>query len=125
MRGSNTLNNIWSIDSSTNILLRNNEVTSPATAVFGSGSSSQLTTPANNNRAVGGSGLVVQSKGITGLIASGATVSHGLSVTPTNVVITPADTGVTDFFVSTLGASTFTITYGGGGTHAFYWRAEF
>jgi hypothetical protein len=119
------LNNIWSIDSSTNILLRNNEVTAPATAVFGSGSSSQLTTPANNNRATGGSGLVVQSKGVTGLIATGGTVSHGLSVTPTNVVIAPADTGVTDFFVSALGASTFTINYSGGGTHAFYWRAEF
>jgi hypothetical protein len=125
VRGSNTLNNIWSIDSSTNILLRNNEVTAPATAVFGSGSSSQLTTPANNNRATGGSGLVVQSKGVTGLIATGGTVSHGLSVTPTNVVIAPADTGVTDFFVSALGASTFTINYSGGGTHAFYWRAEF
>jgi hypothetical protein len=41
------------------------------------------------------------------------------------VVIAPADTGVTDFFVSALGASTFTINYSGGGTHAFYWRAEF
>ena len=116
---------MWGIFGSTNLLLRNNEITAPATAVFGSGSSSQLTTPANNNRAVGGSGLVVQNKGLTGLIASGATVAHGLSVTPTNVVVAPADTGVTDFFVHTLGATTFTITYSGGGTHAFYWRAEF
>ena len=126
IKGSLTLSSMWSIIGTTGMLLRNNECTAPLTAVFASGgSSTQLTTPANNNRAVGGSGLVVQNKGLTGLIATGATVSHGLSVTPTNVVIAPADTGVTDFYVSALGASTFTINYSGGGTHAFYWRAEF
>lgn len=126
IKGSLTLSSLWSIIGTTGMLLRNNECTAALTAVFASGASStQLTTPANNNRAVGGSGLVVQSKGITGLIATGATVNHGLSVTPTNVVIAPADSGVTDFFVSALGATTFTINYSGGGTHAFYWRAEF
>jgi hypothetical protein len=130
LKGTVTLSWLWSFSSatpSTSMLLRNNECTAPVTSVFApaTGSQTQLTTPANNNRAVGGSGLVVQSKGVTGLIATGATVSHGLSVTPTNVVIAPADTGVTDFFVSALGASTFTINYSGGGTHAFYWRAEF
>jgi len=130
LKGTRTLDWLWSFSTatpSTGMVLRNNECTAPLTAVFApaSGSSTQLTTPANNNRAVGGSGLVVQNKGLTGLIASGATVAHGLSVTPTNVVVAPADTGVTDFFVHTLGSTTFTITYSGGGTHDFYWRAEF
>jgi hypothetical protein len=125
VKGSLTLSSLWSIIGTTGMLLRNNECTAALTAVFASGASStQLTTPANNNRATGGSGLVVQNKGVTGLIATGATVSHGLSVAPTNVVIAPADTGVTDFYVSALGATTFTINYSGGGTHAFYWRAE-
>jgi hypothetical protein len=130
LKGTVTLSWLWSFSlatSSTGMLLRNNECTAPLTSVFApaTGSDTQLTTPANNNRAVGGSGLVVQNKGVTGLIASGATVNHGLSVTPTNVVIAPADTGVTDFFVDTLTSTTFKINYSGGGTHAFYWRAEF
>lgn len=125
MRGANTLTSMLDIVGSTNILLRNNEITAPATAVLSAGSATQLTTPANNNRAVGGSGLVVQAKGTTSAIASGATVSHGLSVAPTNVVVSPADSGVTDFYVSSLNSSTFTINYSGGGTHQFYWQAEF
>lgn len=126
IKGTVTLTYVWNFGSaSTGMILRNNECTAPRTLVLAAGSDTTLTTPANNNRAVGGSGLVVQNRGLTGLIASGATVNHGLTVTPTNVVIAPADTGVTDFYVSALGATTFVINYSGGGTHAFYWRAEF
>lgn len=123
IRGSNTVTTVWDITNSTNLLLRNNEVSAPFTAILASAPA--LTTPANNNRAIGGSGLVVRNKGISGLIASGATISHGLSVPPTNVSVTPADTGVTDFYVTAIGGSTFQVVYGGGGTHAFYWIAEF
>jgi hypothetical protein len=66
-----------------------------------------------------------ETNGVTGLIATGATVTHGLDYTPTVVTVTPADTGVTDHYVSALGATTFVINYSGGGTHAFYWRASY
>ena len=72
----------------------------------------------------GNAGYVGRKCGATGLIASGATVSHGLDLTPTVVLVTALDTGTTDVYASSIGASTFTVNYGGGGTHAFAWEAK-
>jgi len=70
-------------------------------------------------------GWVTENSGITEAIASGATVNHGLASTPTSVIVTASETGLTDIYVSAVAATTFTITYAGGGTHVFYWYAEY
>jgi hypothetical protein len=62
-------------------------------------------------------------KGTTAAIASGATVTHGLGATPTQVLITATETGLSDVYVSDKGATTFKINYAGGGTHVFDWQA--
>lgn len=64
-----------------------------------------------------------QNKGVTGAIASGATVTHGLVTTPSVVILTPQDGTPTAVFPSAIGGTTFAITYTGGGTHAFAWQA--
>lgn len=61
--------------------------------------------------------------GVTGAIASGATVTHGLGTTPTKVLLTSVDGVPTAVYPGTFGATTFVINYTGGGTHAFYWEA--
>lgn len=65
-----------------------------------------------------------RNSGVTGAIASGATVSHGLSGTPAVVTLTAADGTPTAVYPSALGSSTFTVNYTGGGTHVFYWTAQ-
>jgi parallel beta-helix repeat protein len=70
-------------------------------------------------------GYATENEGVTGAIASGANVAHGLSGTPDYVIVTPGDTGVTDFYATPVDGTNFTITYSGGGAHIFYWRAVF
>jgi parallel beta-helix repeat protein len=128
VKGSLTLTYLLNIGTATTGLLwRNNECTAALTNVFAaaSGSDTQFTTPANNNRAVGGSGLVSGAKGKTAAIASGATVTHGLSLTPTVVTVTAATSGASDVHVSAISSTTFTVTFSGGGSEEFYWRADF
>jgi hypothetical protein len=72
----------------------------------------------------GNLGYVNANGGVTSAIATGTTVAHGLAVTPTIVTITPTSNGPTNAYVSAIGASTFTINYGGGGTHTFAWEAK-
>jgi hypothetical protein len=69
-------------------------------------------------------GFATESSGVTGAIATGATVTHGLGVTPALVLLTPLDGTPTGVFPSALGSSTFTINFAGGGSHAFNWRAQ-
>lgn len=125
IRNSNadTLATFVDITTSTYLNIDHNEFDATVTTPISPAAT--LTTGANNNNARYNRGVVTENKGVTGLIASGATVTHGLTFTPTNVTISPGDTGVTDFFVNTLGASTFVINYSGGGTHIFYWKAEY
>jgi len=73
----------------------------------------------------GNFGYVTKNSGLTGAIATGATVNHGLAGTPTAVSVTAAESGPTDIYVSDVGAATFAINYGGGGTKTFYWKAEY
>lgn len=61
--------------------------------------------------------------GVTAAITTGTTVTHGLGLTPTKVLLTPADAGAGDFYASALGATTFTVNFAGAGSHAFYWEA--
>jgi len=69
-------------------------------------------------------GFITENTGVTGAIATGTTVNHGLAGTPDVVLITP-QTDVGDFYVSAVAAGTFTISFDGGGNHVFYWFAEY
>lgn len=69
-------------------------------------------------------GYVNENGGVTAAIATGATVTHGMTATPTIVSVTALDSGPTDVYVASIGATTFTINYGGGGTHVFAWEAK-
>lgn len=124
LKGTLTVATLLDITGSTSLSFRNNSASVPITAVFAGGSSAQLTTGANNNSATGTSGMVVENKGITSGITTGSTVAHGLSVTPKWVMVTAAETGPTDITVSSVGATTFVINFGGGGSKAFYWEAK-
>jgi hypothetical protein len=69
-------------------------------------------------------GYRTENAGVTGAIATGATVTHGLALTPTAVILTAQDGTPTAVFPSAIGATTFVINYTGGGTHAFSWSAQ-
>lgn len=81
-------------------------------------------TGAHGNTARDNVGFKTEGYGVTAAIATGATVSHGLITTPTSVIVTPAETGPTDVTVSAIGATTFTVNFGGGGSKTFSWRAQ-
>lgn len=68
--------------------------------------------------------LSEENYGVSAAIATGATIAHGLSGTPTYVLVTPAETGPTDVTVSAVGAATFVVNFGGGGNKTFYWQAR-
>lgn len=72
---------------------------------------------------VTGAPFLLENKGTSSAIASGATIAHGLRATPTEITVTPADTGVTDFYATADGTN-ITVTYSGGGTHAFNWKVS-
>lgn len=57
-------------------------------------------------------------------IATGATISHGLASTPDTVTVTAGASGMTDLTVTSVGATTFVVNFGGGGTNTVYWRAS-
>lgn len=92
-----------------------NTLSSPAASTFVSPSTSVIV----NNK-----GYVTQNSGVTGAIATGATVTHGLSITPTTVILTQQDATPAAVYPSAIGATTFTVNYTGGGTHAFAWSAQ-
>ncbi len=67
---------------------------------------------------------------ITGAIATGTAVPHGLfsdgaGLTPTSVIVTPAEAGPIDVNTTARGATNFTINFGGGGNKTFSWIAEY
>lgn len=62
--------------------------------------------------------------GVTGTIASGTDVTHNLGRTPVMVLITAQESGPTNPYVSNVGAETFRINFGGGGSKVFGWSAE-
>lgn len=122
IRGTSTISTLYTLTSSTDLFIRNNIVNNTVTTVVAA-PTSVITTAGNNNIASGNTKLVTEASGVTSAIATGSTVSHGLSFTPTVVLVTPAESGPTDIYVSSVGASTFTVNFGGGGSKTFYWRA--
>jgi hypothetical protein len=101
----------------TNVRIVDNDFSRVSSAAFAG------TIPADT-RIRGNKGYVSENGGVTAAIATGATVSHGCGATPVNVSVTALDVGPTDIYVTAIGASTFTINYGGGGTHVFSWEAK-
>lgn len=69
------------------------------------------------------SGTVTNSGGLSSAISSGGTIAHGLFTTPSIVNLSSADAGVTSIFWSA-DATNITVSYSGGGTHAFHWEAK-
>lgn len=102
----------------TDIMIVDNDFSAASTAGIAGGGISATTRIRNNK------GYVSENGGATGSIATGATVSHGCAITPTSVILTALGTGPTDAYVSAIGASTFTVNFGGGGSQAFAWEAK-
>jgi len=102
----------------TDITIMDNDFSAASTAgIAGAGISA--TTRIRNNR-----GYVSENGGATGSISTSAAVTHGCASIPTSVIITPLGVGPTDVYVSSIGATTFTINFGGGGSQAFAWEAK-
>jgi hypothetical protein len=85
-------------------------------------------TPAAGDLIRGNNTYVTSASGVTGAIASGATVTHGLGVpdglAPAVVTLQAADGTPTAVYPSALGTTTFVVNYTGGGTHVFHWTAR-
>lgn len=94
-----------------------NNFTAASTA--GIGGVAPATMRANNNR-----GYKTENCGVTGQIATGTTVAHGCQATPAVVLVTALEAGPTDLYVTSIGATNFTINFGGGGSYAFAWAAK-
>lgn len=56
-------------------------------------------------------------------VATGTPVAHGCGDAPTVVLVTALESGPADIYVTTIGATNFTINFGGGGTKLFAWQA--
>jgi hypothetical protein len=69
-------------------------------------------------------GKYTKNGGVTGAIATGTAVNHGLITTPTRLCVTAAESGPTDIYADTVGTTSFKINFGGGGNKTFYWKAE-
>lgn len=70
----------------------------------------------------GNIGFLTQNSGSASL-ATGNTITHNLTGTPTSVILTL--TVSEDIWVTAVGSSTFTINFDGGGTQTVYWYAEY
>jgi hypothetical protein len=100
---------------------------SPATlsiSAQGTDANVNLNNTSKGTGSVQANGVPILTSGVTAAIATGATVAHGLPYTPTVVLLTAQDATPTAVFPSAIGATTFTINYTGGGTHAFAWSAR-
>lgn len=126
----NYFEDVATFEYETNFLI-NNDFTD--TLDFGTGTNRII-----SNRIVGGvtgtlannvfsdnSGFLTENSGLSAAISTGATVAHGLDVTPTVVTATAAESGPTDIYVTDIDATSFIINFGGGGAKTFYWDAEY
>jgi len=118
----NTIATLYTLTSSTGLWIHNNRIDATVTTAVAA-PTTVISTPSNNNIVTNDSKVITENKGVTSAIATGSTISHGLSFTPTVVLVTAAETGPTDVYVSSVGASTFAINFGGGGSKTFYWQA--
>jgi hypothetical protein len=78
---------------------------------------------ATNSTVRGNPGYRSRNSGVTGAIATGVTVAHGLAGTPQSVLVTCLDAG--GIAVSaTADGTDITFTFAGGGTHLISWEAR-
>ena len=99
-----------------NYLFSNNHWQNPAPAYYDTNSTYRF---GNDTGIVGknrGSNLAVGA--VTSLV-----ISHGLFTTPTSVVVTP-NLALTNYYVSAISTTTFTVTWTGAATPVIYWSAE-
>lgn len=68
-------------------------------------------------------GTYIENGGISGAIATGGVIAHGLAATPTIVHVNAAEAGPTDITIS-VGAVNITVNFGGGGNKTFFWSAR-
>ncbi|MGE3871172.1 MAG: hypothetical protein AB7F51_16885, partial [Pseudorhodoplanes sp.] len=99
----------------TRVSVLDNNFFAAATAAMAGVSLGQCRT--RNNR-----GYVSENGGMSAAIATGATIAHGLSGTPTVFHVTPT-AACTDVYV-TADAANLTVNFGGGGNVAFSWEAK-
>jgi parallel beta-helix repeat protein len=88
------------------------------------GNTAGVNNPPANARIQNNLGYVTNNGGQTAAIATGTTVNHGCASTPTIVQVTPLAGTPTDVTVTSINSTTFTINFGGGGSHAFAWEAK-
>ena len=101
------------------VMVHGNDFSVASTAaISGTAGAVPATARIRNNR-----GYVSEKHGVTSAISTGTTVAHGCSATPTVILVTALDSGPTDIYITSIGATNFTINYGGGGTHTFAWQA--
>jgi hypothetical protein len=70
-----------------------------------------------------GTGLITENFGKSAAIASGATIAHGLSTTPTSISLIPETSGPSAVY-ATVDSTNITVNFTGGGSHAFFWDAK-
>lgn len=120
---STTAYGIYLADYLNTFVLRNN--------VYGSTVTAQLTLGANlvansASRTFDEDGTVkTKNSGLSAAIATGGLFNHGLIKTPTSVRITATDATPQDIHVLSVGGAQIQVGFNGGGSHAFYWEAEY
>lgn len=116
-KGSETIATLYDITGSSGLNINDDIVTAPVTTAI---TPTARLAAAYTNYAKRCTSIVTEAYGSTGLISSGATVTHGMFSTPSQVSLTCTSAALAAG-VTTKGATTFTITFGGGGTQNFDW----
>jgi hypothetical protein len=118
-KGSQTISTLYDITGSSNLRIRDDIVSTTVTTAL---TPTARLSSVYGNSAQGCTSLVTEAAGTTGAIASGATVTHGMFAAPTQVALTPISAAVV-CAVTARSSTTFTVTFGGGGTQSFDWQA--
>ena len=69
-------------------------------------------------------GYLSEAGGVSAAITSGSTIAHGMPATPVSVVVSASGGSPTAISVTSIGSSTFTVNWTGGGSIAWYWEAK-
>lgn len=106
------------------VLVNGNMFNTPGATLIFNGGQPTAQAPFTPNSVINHPQYLTRNAGVTGAIATGATVAHGMAVTPIAVFLQPQDGVPTAISPSAIGATTFTVNYTGGGTHFFAWQAS-
>ena len=115
LKGSVTLATLDYFAGSSGIKVRNRRCYQPVTTAIADAGTG--TTWENDNI------VKTYGYGTSASISSGGTIAHGLAFTPAFVSVTPAGAGPTGVSAAA-GGSNITVTFGGGGSSAFFWEAR-